>query len=93
MKLKTGNEADSSLHWTVFTHSQSIDREPNLFFKSYIIKDVFKSMQFIRIKDYLNKKRNESDEDAVNESRIKVLQHSGSPQKRQQTSQTHRQVP
>ena len=75
----------------IFSHTQGIDREPNLYFKSYIIKDVFKGMKNTSIKEYQNKPAlsmvEEEDED-VNESRIRVLQSSGSPSKR---SQTHRQ--
>jgi hypothetical protein len=37
----------------VFSHSQAIDREPNLYFKTYVIRDVIKSMKQMAIKDYL----------------------------------------
>jgi hypothetical protein len=37
----------------VFSHSQAIDREPNLYFKTYVIRDVFKSMKHMAIKEYL----------------------------------------
>jgi len=44
----------------VFSHSQAIDREPNLYFKTYVIRDVFKSMKHIPIKDYLRSDKDNS---------------------------------
>jgi hypothetical protein len=54
MRQKTGGEPDNLGQWMVFSHSQAIDREPNLYFKTYVIRDVFKSMNLMPIKDYLS---------------------------------------
>jgi SCL-interrupting locus protein N-terminus len=45
MKVKATDGIDGSLRWTLLNHSQSIDRETNLFFKPFIIRDVFRNMQ------------------------------------------------
>lgn len=45
-KLKQGSASspESSLKWSVIEQSTSIDREVNLYFKPFIIKDVIKTM-------------------------------------------------
>ena len=87
MKLKSGGDLDNTANWKLFSHSQAIDREPNLFFKPYLVKDIFRGMKSVPIKDYL--KLTSPHDGDVNESRIKVLlTHSNSPSKK---CQTHRQ--
>ena len=60
MRQKTGGEADNIGQWMVFSHSQAIDRETNLYFKTYVIRDVFKSMKHMAIKDYLRSDKDNS---------------------------------
>ncbi len=45
-KLKQGSalSPESSLKWNVLEHSTAIDREVNLYFKPFVIKDVLKTM-------------------------------------------------
>jgi hypothetical protein len=50
-KLKEGGvtSPESSLRWNVLEQSQAIDREVNLYFKPFIMRDVFKTMIPMRI--------------------------------------------
>jgi hypothetical protein len=50
-KLKEGSftSPESSLRWNILEQSQAIDREVNLYFKPFIMKDVFKTMIPMRI--------------------------------------------
>lgn len=94
MRQKTGGEPDNLGQWMVFSHSQAIDREPNLYFKTYVIRDVFKGMKHMPIKDYLSSDQRISlvNDDEANESRIKVLQNAAATNSPSKKSQTHRLV-
>ena len=49
-KLKEGGTSpESSLKWNIIEQSQAIDREVNLYFKPFVMKDVFRTMLPMRI--------------------------------------------
>jgi hypothetical protein len=49
-KLKEGGTSpESSLKWNILEQSQAIDTEVNLYFKPFVMKDVFRTMVPMRI--------------------------------------------
>ena len=50
-KHKQGSQdsPESSLKWNILQQSQAIDREVNLYFKPFIMKDMFKTMTLVRL--------------------------------------------